>query len=67
MALIKCTGCGHVVSDKAIACPHCGASVQREKTISPPKDSSQESINPMSFLYVLIILFAIIMVIVSGM
>lgn len=27
MALIKCTECGHEVSDKATNCPHCGAPV----------------------------------------
>lgn len=30
MALIKCTGCGHEVSDKASACPHCGCPIQQE-------------------------------------
>jgi DNA-directed RNA polymerase subunit RPC12/RpoP len=25
MALVKCEECGHPVSTKAIACPHCGA------------------------------------------
>lgn len=28
MALVKCMECGGVVSDKASACPHCGAPVQ---------------------------------------
>ena len=27
MALIKCTECGHEVSDKAQTCPNCGAPV----------------------------------------
>ena len=29
MALIKCKGCGHDVSDKALACPHCGHPVEK--------------------------------------
>ncbi len=32
MALIKCDECGKQVSDKASACPHCGAPVEKEKT-----------------------------------
>lgn len=28
MALIKCTGCGHMVSDKAVKCPKCGTPIQ---------------------------------------
>ena len=31
MALIKCTGCGHDVSDKATVCPHCGCPIPQEK------------------------------------
>lgn len=31
MALIKCTGCGHDISDKASACPHCGCQVPQVK------------------------------------
>lgn len=29
MALIKCTECGHEVSDKASACPHCGCPIEK--------------------------------------
>lgn len=36
MALIKCEECGQMVSDKAIACPHCGC----------PMQSQNESVNP---------------------
>lgn len=32
MALIKCTGCGHDVSDKATECPHCGCPISKEKS-----------------------------------
>ncbi len=28
MALIKCTECGHMVSDKAVKCPKCGTPIQ---------------------------------------
>lgn len=30
MALIKCIECGQIVSDKALACPHCGCPVERQ-------------------------------------
>lgn len=47
MALIKCTGCGHDVSDKATECPHCGhpisqenGSVCKECGIQLPKDAT---------------------------
>lgn len=30
MALIKCKECGKEISDKAVACPHCGCPVQME-------------------------------------
>lgn len=30
MALIKCTECGHEVSDKASACPNCGCPLEKE-------------------------------------
>ena len=30
MALIKCSECGRMVSDKATACPHCGCPVKRQ-------------------------------------
>lgn len=38
MALTKCPECGHDVSDKAAACPYCGAPVV---TMSPPAPASQ--------------------------
>lgn len=37
MALIKCSECGHDVSDKAAACPSCGAPISaqlRDHTLS---------------------------------
>ena len=40
MALIKCTECGHEVSDKASACPKCGCPIDnvgkiQEEIIDP--------------------------------
>lgn len=29
MALIKCTECGEMISDKATVCPHCGAPIEK--------------------------------------
>ncbi len=37
MALIQCSGCGHMVSDKAQVCPHCGAIV-RKKVVRKKED-----------------------------
>ena len=34
MALIKCTGCGHDVSDKATECPHCGCPISQENHLT---------------------------------
>ena len=31
MALIKCSECGQMVSDKASACPHCGCPIEKPK------------------------------------
>ncbi|MCC8120034.1 MAG: zinc ribbon domain-containing protein [Bacteroidales bacterium] len=31
MALIECSNCGQPVSDKAVACPHCGAAPNAAK------------------------------------
>ena len=44
MALIKCSKCGHVVSDKASFCPNCGCPIEHVVTTveeqleeNPPK------------------------------
>ena len=37
MALIICYECGHKVSDKAAACPHCGAPVIKQPPEEPKK------------------------------
>lgn len=31
MALIKCEECGNEISDKALACPHCGSPIAKKK------------------------------------
>ncbi len=43
MALLKCKECGGTVSDKAAACPHCGAPVEIEDVIID--ESIQEEVN----------------------
>lgn len=45
MALINCSGCGHLVSDKAKACPHCGAPVE---TNGAPDNATPETQNATS-------------------
>ena len=43
MALIKCSGCGHMISDKASKCPKCGCA-QAEKKQRPdvPQHESRQ-------------------------
>lgn len=36
MALIKCSECGQEVSDKAPACPHCGAPLRSSVAVDKP-------------------------------
>ena len=43
MALIKCSECGKEVSDKATACPNCGAPI--EKSAISSFDASQYPVN----------------------
>lgn len=43
MALIKCNNCGGMVSDKANACPHCGAPVVTSNRSQDFKDATQGS------------------------
>ncbi|WP_083580581.1 zinc ribbon domain-containing protein [Bacteroides ilei] len=40
MALIKCSECGHEISDKATICPHCGA-------VNPMNVGAASNGNPM--------------------
>lgn len=35
MALVKCEECGHEISDKATACPHCGCPISAAKAKAP--------------------------------
>ena len=34
MALIECSECGHMVSDKAIVCPECGNPIKSKNTFN---------------------------------
>ena len=50
MALIKCSECGKEISDKAVACPHCGCPVSEMTTIqSDVTTSFKEPINENAF------------------
>jgi hypothetical protein len=53
MTLLKCVDCGHVVSDLAASCPHCGRPVSTmmppppsEPAPPPPEASTKESTGP---------------------
>lgn len=41
MALIKCTNCGHSISDKAVKCPKCGTPVHKKEEINPSVQKQQ--------------------------
>lgn len=44
MALIKCTNCGHPISDKAKKCPKCGVPMQKkEEAVVPPIQEVQQA------------------------
>lgn len=40
MALIKCKNCGHMISDRASTCPHCGHK-QKEQACSENRTGKQ--------------------------
>lgn len=42
MALIKCEECGQMVSDKAVACPHCGCPVENQTKSSKSDQNDLE-------------------------
>ncbi len=39
MALIKCSECGHMISDKATKCPKCGTPVRKQIVYQPQQDT----------------------------
>lgn len=41
MALITCKNCGHPVSDKAPACPHCGTEIEPAATQARPEPGAE--------------------------
>lgn len=43
MSLIRCKECGHEISDKAKACPYCGAPVENEVEFSETGESGEDS------------------------
>lgn len=43
MALIKCTECGHMISDKAIKCPHCGCPAGKGVSFSEDNNSIKKT------------------------
>ena len=42
MALIKCSECGHTVSDTSDFCPNCGADIQKQVFNNLPEKDQQE-------------------------
>ena len=68
MALIKCTKCGQMISDKASKCPKCGCLIEQgiEDVASHPSDKRESATgwNPKPLLYILIV---ILVAIISGL
>jgi len=50
MAMIKCTECGHMVSDKANTCPECGCPVSEILKEIHKKSILNENPNPPAML-----------------
>ena len=53
MALIKCTGCGHMISDKATRCPKCGNIVVEEHASVLYEEDNQKCVFMKYFPYLL--------------
>lgn len=52
MALIKCSACGSMISDKAERCPKCGAPrMEQLRNLAPPSPQSQRLMQPQPPLY----------------
>ena len=41
MALIKCNGCGHMVSDKGTKCPKCGMLIRKSEPATPTENEDK--------------------------
>ena len=70
MALIKCTKCGHMISDKAKKCPKCGCPTTKEEEkpvhieeAQPLYDEEDNGGSSHKWLYVII---ALLLVILAG-
>lgn len=44
MALIKCSGCGHMVSDKGTKCPKCGTPIHKVEEAAKPIEEKEKVI-----------------------
>ncbi len=48
MALIKCEGCGNMISDRAASCPKCGRPVGNKMATVPPNNLEAQNNTPKS-------------------
>ena len=48
MALIKCSGCGHMISDKVSKCPKCGMPIEKAESVftEEKKEMVNTEVNP---------------------
>ena len=51
MALIKCKGCGHMISDKALKCPKCGTSLFKESDVQMQTNRNQQPMHQQPIYY----------------
>lgn len=67
MALIKCTECGNEVSNKATACPKCGAPIEQKETpkVEEPKIVQPQQIKKKSKTWIWMMIITIIVIILS--
>ncbi len=69
MALIKCTECGHMISDKASRCPKCGSPIMQDGTARQSTNMNQQPVyndgdncgNSNKWLYAIIALLLLVL------
>ena len=70
MALVNCHECGNQISNKAAACPHCGAPVNEQETVpeapTAGKPTKEKDINIVGTVIVAFLFFIVIGWIVSN-
>lgn len=71
MALIECSTCGHMVSDKGMMCPRCGTPILQTKEVVPPiqeiaEESNNRSSNSKKYIFIALCVVAIFLLVGLG-